>query len=94
MTPPVALDLEELRRRIVELETALDFRASVTFVSGFHGGDLLRGIAAWMDRVDDRDGVSPWDAHGRMVQADLRRWADTVDAALAASTPKEDGDRE
>jgi len=58
---------------------ALDFRASVPLEGGFHGGDLLRAVAEYMDKTDDARGGDV----DRRVQADLRRWADDVDAALA-----------
>lgn len=45
----------------------------------WHGGETLRGIARFLDRWDDERG-----SDNREAQADIRRWADAVDAALAA----------
>jgi hypothetical protein len=39
-------DTAQALARVAELEAALDFRATVKFKNGYHGGDLLRGIAA------------------------------------------------
>lgn len=77
------------REEIKLLREALDFRASVAFEGGYHGGDLLRAVAFYMDRKDDeRDMASGATSSDRTVQADLRRWAAKVDSALA-QTPIE-----
>lgn len=76
------------RKEIALLRKALDFRASVTrpLEGGYHGGDLLRAVAFYMDRRDDeRDMASGATSSDRTVQADLRRWAADVDSALAES---------
>jgi len=75
-------------RREAALREALNFRASVEFDHGFHGGDLLRGIAAWMDRRDDEYDAEHDEPTSRMVQADLRRWADSIDRALLSEVPQ------
>ena len=97
--PPTALDLihgegysivptatlEALER----VRDAARFRASTTFTHFDpqpEGPDLLEAIAAYMDRQDDaaeaRDGV----AKDRTVQADVRRWAAALRAALGGPT--------
>lgn len=69
---------------LVRVAQAADFRASVKFDKGWHGADLLDGIAAWMDRKDDdRDMASGATSSDRTVQADVRRWATELRAALA-----------
>ncbi|HUW16455.1 MAG TPA: hypothetical protein VMW94_05215 [Actinomycetes bacterium] len=50
------------------------------------GPDVLDAVAAWMDKVDDRD---PNPYVSRSVQRHLRAWADRLRAALAREYAKE-----
>ncbi len=81
---------------LVALVAATEFRASVTFTNPereggpdhqWSGPELLLAIAAYMDRQDDRDDAES-ETTGRIAdrtaQADLRRWAADLTAALAA----------
>jgi hypothetical protein len=60
------------------LAEAITFDASED-VQGLTGTHLLRLVAMLLDKRDDETG-NP----NRTVQADLRRWADRIDHALAA----------
>ena len=81
-------DLRELvreRKRLLRIEEAARFRASVTFTNldpQPEGPDLLDAIAAYMDRQDnaleERTGVTP----DRSVQVDVREWARELREAL------------
>ena len=74
---------------------AEDFRPSAKFeFIDLKGPMILRAVAAWMDRKDDEweldhpyHHTTPAKAD-RAVQADLRRWADQMDAALASLTER------
>ena len=84
-----ALTIATLRAALDGLVEAADFRASVEFEKGWHGPDLLLGIAFWMDKQDDRR-EAEWDTPAaRSVQTDVRRWAEALRAALA--TARESG---
>jgi hypothetical protein len=71
------------------LDAILEFRPTAKFAHlDPRGEDLLTGVAAWMDRMDDVIGP---DAN-REVQNDLRRWADIMRDARAALATTSAGD--
>ena len=96
-TVTARLDLDSLREFIYAPGPALDAAradadrlaaamrldaSEVVAVEGqppITGTDLLRLVALLLDKRDHHDGNL-----NRTVQADLRRWADRIDAALAA----------
>jgi len=73
--------LAEREDEIARLRGVIDFRPA-TLSDGRHGPDLLDLLADWFDVVDDARG-KPNRVAVRAVQADLRKWAADMRAALA-----------